>query len=49
MGRLLWVIFPNAKAMILITFESRDRACSKIQKMQFVFVKWMAKISLVVT
>ena len=33
----------NAKFMIFITFESRDKTCSKIEKTWFLLVKWVAK------
>ena len=38
-----FVKFPNAKLMIFITLESRDKSCSQIKKAWFLLVHWMAK------
>ena len=43
LGRL----FREVKFVIFITFESRDKTCSKIEKTWFQLVYWVAKNSLV--
>ena len=41
LGRL----FREVKFVIFITFESRDKTCSKIEKTWFLLVHWVAKNS----
>ena len=35
--------FPIAKFMVFITFERRDKTCSKFKKTWLLLVKWVAK------
>ena len=38
-------LFREVKFVIFITFESRDKTCSKIEKNWFQLVRWVAKNS----
>ena len=42
-----WHITISLKFMILITFKIRDKICSKIEKIWFLLLQWVAKSSII--